>query len=554
MALDLALLILIGLGVDWLFKRARIPGLVGMLLAGIILGPACLGLISPAMAAASSDFRRIALIVILLRAGFEMGKDTLKKVGMRALLFSFIPAIFEGTAITLLGPWLLGLTHLESAMLGSVVAAVSPAVVVPLMIGFMDRKKGTAKGIPTLILAASSLDDVFVIVVYSSLIGLYIGGQSHLLQGLVGIPISIVMGIGVGLLCGWVLYKIFERFNPRATKRLLVVLGMAILLVHLEQKLEGIVPFASLLAVMAIGFVVLEKNEYMAHEISAKLAKLWVFAEILLFVLVGAQVNVRVAWSAGASGALLVLLGLVARSAGSYLCLVRSDLNFGERMFVVVSYLPKATVQAAIGGAALIAMRATGMNTQPGEIILAVAVLSVLLTAPAGAWAIKRLGEHVLREEVLVRTDYTTPERARKDVLESLTVGDVMERDPISVHTGARLENVMQAFSQSSFMACPVADKHGKVAGMIRMQDVQPLLASQHTWSVLLAEDAMIPVPVIIHPGDFAEQALKNLREAQTDVLPVLDAQSQALRGMLSVQMIEKAVASRVAERLFPQA
>jgi len=392
MAFTIAELILFGLLADFVCRRLKIPGLVGMLILGVGLGPYFLSLMAPEVLTISSDLRLIALIVILLRAGFELSRETLNKVGRLALLFSCVPAVFEGVAITFLGPPLLGLSFMESAILGSVLAAVSPAVVVPLMIRFIEQRRGVEKGIPTLILAASSIDDVFVIVIYSVLIGIYTGQQVNLAWQLAGIPLSILLGIMAGLIAGYALLRLFDRYKPRATKRLLIVLGVSIFFVRTEQLLEGIVPFAALIAVMAVGFIILEMRERYAHEISSKLGKLWVFAEILLFTLVGAQVNVPVAIKAGASGALLVLLGLVARSAGSWLCLVGSHLNTRERLFVVVSYLPKATVQAAIGGAPLVAMSAAGMNTGPGEVILAVAVLSILLTAPVGAWAINLLG------------------------------------------------------------------------------------------------------------------------------------------------------------------
>jgi NhaP-type Na+/H+ or K+/H+ antiporter len=400
MALDLALLIVICLVVDYLLRRWNIPGLVGMLLVGIALGPYAANWLAPELAAIASDLRMIALITILLRAGFELSKETLRKVGGRALLFSCVPAIFEGVAITFLGRWLLGLSTLESAILGSVMAAVSPAVVVPLMIDFIGKRKGTAKGIPALILAASSIDDVFVIVIYSSLIGLYTGAQTQVAWKVAGIPVAIVLGIAVGLAAGVFLHRLFRRFNPRATKRLLVLLGVSVLLTALEHRLDGIVPFASLLAVMAIGFVILEKNQQMAHELSLKLAKLWVFAEILLFTLVGTQVNLHVAVQAGPAAVALIGLALVARSIGSYVCMLGTDLTLPERCFVVVAYLPKATVQAAIGGAPLLAMKAAGLNPAPGETILAVAALSILLTAPLGAWAIRLLGDRVLEQEV----------------------------------------------------------------------------------------------------------------------------------------------------------
>ncbi|HOW51909.1 MAG TPA: cation:proton antiporter [bacterium] len=393
MAVTLAEIILLGVLVDWVFRKMHIPGLVGMLLLGVVLGPAVLGLMSPEMAAISADLRLIALIVILLRAGFELSRKALARVGRMALLLSFVPATLEAATVTALGPRFLGLTYLESAMLGTVLGAVSPAVVVPLMLKLIEERRGVKKGIPTLLLAASSIDDVFVIVIYSVLCGFYVGRSPNLAWKIAGIPLSIIVGIGVGILIGMLLYRLFLRFNPRATKRVLVILGISVLLVRIEHLTEDVVPFASLLAVMAIGYIILEKQERMAHEISAKLAKIWVFAEILLFTLVGAQVDVRVAVEAGLAGSAVILLALAARSIGAYLCCLGSDLTVKERLFVVVAYIPKATVQAAIGGTALMMMKNAGMPTAPGEIILATAVLSIVLTAPTGAWAISYCGE-----------------------------------------------------------------------------------------------------------------------------------------------------------------
>jgi NhaP-type Na+/H+ or K+/H+ antiporter len=396
-ASTLAELILLGLLADWAFRKLRMPGLVGMLLLGVLAGPYVLDVMAPGLLDSSADLRLIALIVILLRAGFELSRDTLNRVGRMALLLSCAPAVMEGLAVTALGPSLLGLTYLQSAILGTVLSAVSPAVVVPLMIRFMERRMGAEKGIPTLILAASSIDDVFVIVIYSVLIGFYTGQKVNLAWKLAGIPLSIVTGVLVGLAVGAFFVRLFGHFDPRATKRVLLVLGVSILLVHLEHVFEDTVPFAALLAVMAIGFMILEKREHMAHEISAKLGKIWVFAEIILFTMVGAQVNVHVVWRAGLAGAALIFLALIARSVGTWLCLLGSDLDARERMFVVISYIPKATVQAAIGGAPLVAMKAAGMDTGPGETILAVAVLSIVLTAPLGAWAISFTGNRVLQ-------------------------------------------------------------------------------------------------------------------------------------------------------------
>jgi len=396
-AVSLAELIIICFLVDWVFKKARIPGLVGMLLVGIAFGPYAIGVLSNDLITVSSDLRLVALIVILLRAGLELSKETLSKIGIRALLLSFIPASLEIAAITILGPLFLNLTYMESAMLGAILGAVSPAVVVPLMIQFIEKRMGANKGIPTLLLAASSIDDVFVIVVYSVLIGSYMGRKINVVWELVGIPLSILSGIAVGLITGWLLYKLFERFNPRATKRVLIILGISILFVRIEHLLEGIVPFAALIAVMTTGFIILEKREHFAHELSSKLGKIWIFAEILLFSLVGAQVNIRVAFHAGISGIALIILGLVARSIGTYICLIGSSFSIKEKIFIVISYIPKATVQAAIGAAPLAAMKLAGMNTAPGEIILTVAVISILLTAPPGAWAISYAGNRVLK-------------------------------------------------------------------------------------------------------------------------------------------------------------
>jgi len=417
MALSMAEIILMGLLANFLFKFIKVPGLIGMLLLGIAFGPYVLNMFSPDILTISNDLRMIALIVILLRAGFELSKDTLKKVGTQVLLLAFIPAIFEGLAITVLAPHFLHLTYLESAILGAIISAVSPAVVVPLMIKFIETKRGTKKGIPTLVLAASSIDDVFVIVIYSVLIGVYVGKKISIAWQLATIPISIVTGIAIGLMIGWVLYRLFEKFNPRATKRMLIILAISIVLVRMEHLMDNIFPFAALLAIMAIGFIILEKRAHYAHELSNKLSKLWIFAEIILFTLVGAQVNVKIALNAGISALVLILLALIARSIGAYFCLIGSNLNIKERIFVVISYIPKATVQAAIGGAPLIAMKVTGLNTEPGEIILAVAVLSILLTAPIGAWGISFYGNKYLEiEEQMGRSADIRPSQVNRQI------------------------------------------------------------------------------------------------------------------------------------------
>jgi len=399
MAVSIAEMILLGLLADWIFRKLRFPGLVGMLLLGVLFGPFVLDWLAPDFMQVSSDLRMMALIVILLRAGFELSREALSKVGKQTLLMSFVPGVCEGSAIALLGPLFLPLTHLESALLGFILAAVSPAVVVPLMIRFIEERRGAKKGIPTMILGAASIDDVFAITIFSVLLGFYNGQSVNIGRALAGIPVSILLAVGIGLLLGWMLYRLFERFNPRATKRTLIVVGVSILLVRIQQLLEGTVPFAALLAVMALGFIILEKREHMAHELSAKLGKVWIFASILLFTLVGAQVNLPVALDAGLAGLGLIVCGLVARSAGVLLCLIRSPLSRNERLFAIIAYLPKATVQAAIGAVPLTVMTQMGRNTAPGNIILAVAVLSILFTAPLGAWVIAWAGPRLLTQD-----------------------------------------------------------------------------------------------------------------------------------------------------------
>ncbi len=390
MAFSIALIIIFGLLADYFLRQIKLPGLVGMLFIGIVAGPYVLGLMSPEMMKVSGDLRRIALIVILLRAGFELRRDTLNRVGRAALIMSCVPAVFEIAGIAWIAPKLLNITLLEALILGSILAAVSPAVVVPLMINFMDRGRGAKKGIPTLILGASSVDDVFVIVLFTVFLGMHGTQAVNIWAKLAEIPISILLGILVGIIPGYILWRLFTRYDWRPPKRTLVVLGVAILLTWFEQFCEEFVPIASLLGVMAIGFIILEKSQAIAHLISQKLKKLWVFAELLLFVLVGAQVNIHVALDAGFEGMLVIAAGLLFRSVGTYISLLGAGLNWKEKLFCVVAYIPKATVQAAIGAVPL----AAGLPC--GEIILAIAVLSIIVTAPVGAIGIMIMGERVL--------------------------------------------------------------------------------------------------------------------------------------------------------------
>ncbi len=401
MALSLALLILLCLGSEWISLRIGLPPLVGMIGVGILLGPTALNVLDPMFLLASPDLRLIALIIILLRSGFSLSKKSLHQVGRHALMLGFLPATCEALLVLMLAPSLLGISSMEAAILGCILAAVSPAVVVPPMIRFIEERRGEGKSIPTMVLAGASLDDVTVIVVYGILISIYSGKQVNVAWQVASIPLSILSGVGVGLVVGVLLVFLFERFDPRATKRTLIVVALAILLVSLDTRVSGLnIPFAPLIAVMTTGFIILEKRERMAHEISSKLAKIWVFAQIVLFALVGAQVQVGAALDAGLKGLALIFLALGARSVGTYLCTIGSNLNGKERLFVVLSYLPKATVQAAIGAAPLLVMQANGMPTRAGELILAMAVMSILVTAPLGALAIKWGGRVLLVQEL----------------------------------------------------------------------------------------------------------------------------------------------------------
>lgn len=393
MAISLAFILILGLGADYVFRRFKLPGLVGMLLVGMLLGPHVLGLLRPEMMAISADFRKIALIVILLRAGFELRKDVLHRTARPAILMSAVPALFEIAGVVLLAPFFLHLTPLEAAILGSILGAVSPAVVVPLMIDFMERGKGGQKGIPTLVLAASAIDDVFVIVIFTILLAIEKGQQANFLWQLGSIPVSILLGIIIGLIPGYLLFKLFSKFDFISPRRTIIVLGVAIVLTWVEDLTHQFMPMASLLGVMALGFIILERQESLAHQISQKLKRVWVFAELLLFVLVGAQVNLAVAWNSGLAGLAVIFGALVFRSAGTYLSVLGAGLDWREKLFCVISYIPKATVQAAIGAIPLEA------GVPGGEVILAVAVLSILLTAPLGAIGISLFGERVLQRD-----------------------------------------------------------------------------------------------------------------------------------------------------------
>lgn len=395
----LAELLILGLLADGLLRRLGVPGLIGMIGVGLMLGQSGLGLIDPRLLALSPDLRQMALVVILLRVGFGLNLRTLQQVGKRVLLLAWIPAAVEGITITLVAQPLLGLSWLEAGLLGSVIAAVSPAVVVPLMLRLIEERRGTAKAIPQMVMAAASLDDIAVIVVNGMLLGLLAARRSDLPLQLLRLPLGLLLGAAAGAGLGWLLIRWIARFGPNANRQVLLILALTLLLLRLQHSIDKLVPFTGLVAAITLGVLLLELRPDLAAPIAARLASIWVFAELVLFTLVGAQVDLSIAWRSGLAGLAVLAIGLVARCIGTLLCLRGSPLSAGERLFVTVAYLPKATVQAAIGAAPLLVMRTAGLPTGPGEIILAVAVLSILTTAPLGAWLSALVADRVLRPE-----------------------------------------------------------------------------------------------------------------------------------------------------------
>ncbi|WP_315114043.1 cation:proton antiporter [Clostridium intestinale] len=393
MATSLAIIILLGILANTLFTKLKMPGLLGMLILGVILGPYGFNLLQPDILNASADFRKIALIIILLRAGFGVSVEDLKKVGKTAIKMSCIPGLIEGFFIAFASSKFLGFSFIQGGLLGFIIAAVSPAVVVPQMINFIENKIGTEKGIPTLILAGASIDDVFAITIFTTFLGLYSGSHVNIGVKLLGIPVSIVLGIAAGAIIGFIMVWAFRKYHIRDTKKLLLIVGTAIMLTALENLLKNKVEIAGLLGVMTIGFIILEKMPKVGKRLSAKLNKVWVFAEILLFVLVGAQVNINVAVNAGAMGIVVIFIGLIGRSIGVVISVLGTDFNWKERIFCVISYIPKATVQAAMGAIPL------SMGVQSGDVILAIAVLSIIITAPLGAIAISTSSRSLLDVE-----------------------------------------------------------------------------------------------------------------------------------------------------------
>lgn len=381
MLLSIALILMVGMSMGWICRKIKLPGLLGMLITGIVLGPYVLNMLDIKLLGISADLRKIALIIILTRAGLGLDLTSLKKIGRPAVLMCFVPATFELAGMLLLAPRLMGMSLLEAAVMGAVLAAVSPAVVVPRMVKLMEEGYGVKEGIPQLILAGASVDDVYVIVLFSTFSGMMQGEGASVIR-FVNIPVSIILGMIIGLTIGVLLAFYFQKVHIRDTAKVLIILGISFLLAAAEDSLTTPVTFSALIAIMFIGVGLQRKREAVAKRLAVKYGKLWVAAEVFLFVLVGATVNIGYLGRVGVRALLMIAGALLFRMAGVWVCLLGTGLKTGEKAFTMLAYTPKATVQAAIGGIPL------ALGFACGDTVLTVAVLAIVLTAPLGAFAI----------------------------------------------------------------------------------------------------------------------------------------------------------------------
>ncbi len=391
MLMSIAIILLLGLLVGWLFSKIKLPSLLGMIIVGIILSPHCLNMVDESIIMISGDLRQIALVIILTRAGLSLNLSDLKKVGRPAILMCFMPACVEMIGTIIFAPILLGVTYLEAAIIGSVIAAVSPAVVVPRMIKLMEEGYGKEKSIPQLILAGASVDDVFVIVVFTALTTLASTGKMSA-SSFIQIPVSIILGVMLGCVVGIILVWFFKKWHMRDSVKVLIIISISFLLLEVQSRLEGVVPVSGLLAIMSMGIIINQKYDVLAKRLSVKYNKMWLGAEVFLFVLVGIAIDIKYALKAGIIVIGLVVLALVFRMIGVGLSLVKTDLTKKERLFCAIAYTPKATVQAAIGTIPL------AMGLVCGEMVLTVAVVAILITAPFGALCVDSLYKKLLEK------------------------------------------------------------------------------------------------------------------------------------------------------------
>jgi|UniRef100_UPI0040253D91 NhaP-type Na+/H+ or K+/H+ antiporter len=398
MLTSLSLIFLVGLAMGAICQRLKLPRIIGMLATGIVLGPYVLDMLDPSILSISSELRKMALIIILIKAGLSLDLSDLKKAGRPAVLLSFVPATFELMGYIVCAPLILGVSRVDAAVMGAVLAAVSPAVVVPRMVSLIEKRYGTKKAIPQMILAGASCDDIFVIVLFTTFLSMAQGGSVSV-TNFINIPVSIVLGVILGAVTGWGLYLFFEtsyahKHCVRNSMKVIIVLGFSFLLVSIESWLEGKVAISGLLAVVSMACVLkLKSTAFVSKRLSEKFGKLWLAAEVILFVLVGAAVDIRYMLGAGIAAVVMIITALLFRTAGVLICLIKTPLSAKERLFCVIAYLPKATVQAAIGSVPL----AAGLPS--GNIILSVAVLAIIITAPLGALGIDSSYKRLLEKE-----------------------------------------------------------------------------------------------------------------------------------------------------------
>ena len=392
MLTSIAIILLLGMGAGWLFSKIKLPSLLGMIIVGIVISPHCLNLVDESILMISGDIRQIALVVILMRAGLSLNTEDLKKVGRPAVLMCFVPACVEMLGTVLLAPLLFDISVLDAAIMGSVIAAVSPAVIVPRMIKLIETGYGRKRRIPQLILAGAAVDDVFVIVVFTSLTTLASTGQISV-GSFLQIPVSIGLGIFLGWVVGLILAVFFKKKHMRDTVKVLILVSVSFLMLEVQSQLESVVAVSGLLAIMSMGIVIKKKHPVTAQRLSVKYNKLWLGAELFLFVLLGVAIDLRYALAAGATVIVLVAAALVFRMVGVFLSLLKTELSKKEKLFCMMAYTPKATVQAAIGTIPL------AMGLDCGSMVLTVAVVSILLTAPFGAICVDNSYKRLLKIE-----------------------------------------------------------------------------------------------------------------------------------------------------------
>lgn len=388
MFVNFFIIVMIAMLVGLIMNKIKLPSLLGMLLLGIIIGPHGTNLIHPTIIQLSPELRKMALIIILLRAGLGLNKNALKQIGSTAIKMSFIPGVIEGLTIMFIATKLLGFSYIQGGILGFIIAAVSPAVVVPQMIKLKEKKLGEDKHISTLILAGASVDDVVAITIYTSFMALYFGKDINLIGQLVMIPVSIIFGVFFGICIGLILNKLFNTYKFRDTKKIIILIGISVIFNYIETKFQ----VATLIGIMTIGFIILEKSEQLGVRLSAKLNKVWILAEIVLFVLIGAEVDISVVSDNWIIGAIIIIVGLIFRSVGVIIATKSTNLNIKEKLFCIIAYWPKATVQAAIGAVPL------SMGVVSGEVILTIAVEAILITAPLGAILIHLTAPKLLKK------------------------------------------------------------------------------------------------------------------------------------------------------------